>query len=71
LFSESLSRFIVELAPEDFDAFGRLMLNLPFGQVGYVTDEPRLVVTSTEGNTVLDCDVSALKETWQKTFDWK
>ncbi|MBN1506154.1 MAG: phosphoribosylformylglycinamidine synthase subunit PurL, partial [Sedimentisphaerales bacterium] len=37
LFSESNSRYVVEVTPEDYDAFARRMLNLPFGQIGQVT----------------------------------
>jgi len=33
LFSESNSRYIVEVEPENYDAFAKLMLNLPFGQI--------------------------------------
>ena len=39
LFSESNSRYIVEVTPKNFDAFAKRMLNLPFGQLGAVTDD--------------------------------
>jgi phosphoribosylformylglycinamidine synthase len=70
LFSESNSRYIVEVAPENYDAFARTMLNLPFGQVGTVTGEPRLTVKSDDGSPVIDADLDILKQAWQKTFKW-
>jgi phosphoribosylformylglycinamidine synthase len=70
LFSESNSRYILEVSPENYDAFARMMVNLPFGQIGAVTDEPRLIVTAADGAKVIDADTSDLKQAWQRTFDW-
>jgi phosphoribosylformylglycinamidine synthase len=71
LFSESNSRYIVEVAPEKYDPFARRMLNLPFGQIGMVTEEPKLVIRSEQGTNIVDADLSILKEAWQRTFDWR
>jgi len=70
LFSESNSRYIVEVEPENYDAFARLMLNLPFGQIGKVTDNNMLVVKAEDGTAVIESDIESLKQAWQKTFDW-
>jgi len=70
LFSESNSRYIVEVEPESYDAFVKLMLNLPFGQIGKVTDEQKLIVKAEDGRAIIDSDVDSLKETWQKPLDW-
>lgn len=70
LFSESNSRYIVEVEPENYDAFARFMLNLPFGQIGKVTQEKLLVIKAENGNAVIKLDLAALKAAWQKTFDW-
>ena len=70
LFSESNSRYVVEVAPGNYDAFARKMLNLPFGQLGTVTAEPKLLVKAEEGRHVLDADLDILKQAWQKTFNW-
>ena len=70
LFSESNSRYIVEVRPEDFDAFAKLMLNLPFGNIGRVTKDRILTVKSASGRIVIDADIDMLKKAWQKTFDW-
>jgi phosphoribosylformylglycinamidine synthase len=70
LFSESNSRYIVEVEPEKFDAFAKHMLNVPFGQIGKVTDEQKLVVKAEDGGAVIEADIAALKQAWQKPFDW-
>ncbi len=70
LFSESNSRYIVEVEPEKYDAFAKLMLNLPFGQIGKVTEQKMLVIKSENGKTVIEADIDSLKQAWQKTFDW-
>jgi phosphoribosylformylglycinamidine synthase II len=71
LFSESNSRYIVEVTPENYDAFAKRMLNLPFGQLGEVTAEPKLVIRSGDGKNIVDADIQILKEAWQRTFDWR
>jgi len=71
LFSESNSRYIVEVAPEQYDAFAKKMLNLPFGHLGEVTAERRLVIRSDQGTNIIDADIEILKEAWQKTFAWR
>ena len=71
LFSESNCRYVVEVAPENYDSFAKLMLNLPFGQIGNVTEEDKLVVKADNGKKVIDLELGILKQAWQKTFSWK
>jgi len=70
LFSESNSRYIVEVEPENYDAFAKLMLNLPFGQIGKVTDEKILSIKSGDGRKVIKADIDTLKQAWQKPLGW-
>jgi len=70
LFSESNSRYVVEVELEKYDAFAKLMLNLPFGQIGKVTREKTLVIKTEEGKAVVDIDIDKLKQAWQKPLDW-
>jgi phosphoribosylformylglycinamidine synthase len=70
LFSESNSRYIVEVAPENFDAFAKKMLNLPFGQIGTVAATPNLIIRDEDGRSVVDAEIDTLKQAWQKTFNW-
>ena len=46
------------------------MLNLPFGQLGKVTEEKVLLIKAQDGKTVVDIDLDSLKQAWQKTFNW-
>ncbi|MBA7709556.1 Phosphoribosylformylglycinamidine synthase subunit PurL [subsurface metagenome] len=70
LFSESNSRYIVEVKPENYDAFAKLMLNLPFGQIGKVTTENTLTIKAEDGKKVIEQDLDSLKQAWQKPLDW-
>jgi phosphoribosylformylglycinamidine synthase len=70
LFSESNSRYVVEVEPGKYDAFVKLMLNLPFGQIGKVVEEEKLVIKAEDGRTVIESDLDALKQAWQKPLDW-
>jgi phosphoribosylformylglycinamidine synthase len=70
LFSESNSRYIVEVEPENYDAFAKLMLNLPFGQIGKVVEGKTLLIKGEDGKAVIKANLDSLKEAWQKTFDW-
>jgi len=71
LFSESTSRYIVEVEPEKYDAFAKLMLNLPFGQIGKIKEEKILTIKAQDGKTVIEADLDSLKQTWQKPLDWQ
>lgn len=66
LFSESNSRYIIEVQPDQYEVFAKRMLNLPFGQIGKVIKEPRLVIKDMQKKTVIDSEISRLKEAWQK-----
>ncbi len=70
LFSESNSRYIVEVEPEKYDVFAKLMLDLPFGQLGCVTDTQLLIIKDQKGEKVIDAEINSLKKAWQKTFNW-
>ena len=68
LFSESNTRFIVEIEKKDKAAFEKIMDGAPFGLVGKVTDSGRFIVTGLKGAKVLDEDIGDLKKAWQRTF---
>lgn len=77
LFSESPSRFIVEVEPGSRDEFQRLMGGLPIGllgETGSADDEavaaPRLVIDGLTVHKVIDCAVSELKAAWRAPLDW-
>jgi phosphoribosylformylglycinamidine synthase len=70
LFSESNSRFIVEVEPDKYDSFAKLMLNLPFGQVGKVVENQHLKIKDESGRTVIDLSLTEMKKAWQKPLKW-
>jgi len=70
LFSESNSRYIVEVSPQNFHAFASLMADLPFGQLGKITQSGRLVIKDKNQAVVVDCDIQTLKNAWQKPLAW-
>ena len=70
LFSESNSRFIVEVAPDKKDFFEKEMAGTPFALIGRVISEPELDVYGQKGNNVVSISVNELKEAWQKPLRW-
>ncbi|MHC4562360.1 MAG: phosphoribosylformylglycinamidine synthase subunit PurL [Planctomycetota bacterium] len=69
LFAEDSGRFLVEVAPDQHDAFMRAMKDCPVGELGTVTDTGRVVIRS-DNSAVIDLAIDEAKAAWQKTFDW-
>jgi phosphoribosylformylglycinamidine synthase len=65
LFSESNSRFLVEVQPDNCQAFEQQFDQLPVARIGEVTDTANLTITGLEGNATIDQDISSLKSAWQ------
>ena len=70
LFSESQTRFLVEVPKKRAAAFEKAFDGLPCARVGAVTDTGRLVVTGTGGKKVLDAACAAMREAWKKPLAW-
>jgi phosphoribosylformylglycinamidine synthase len=70
LFSESNSRFIVEVAPEKQAEFEKALGGNFFAVIGQVNNTDRFEVTGTKGKRVVSVPVSDLKEAWQKPLRW-
>jgi phosphoribosylformylglycinamidine synthase subunit PurSL len=67
LFSESPSRFILEVRPDQVTALGSLLGTVPLGRLGVVVGNPRrLVITGLDDSTVVDASVAGLKAAWQR-----
>jgi phosphoribosylformylglycinamidine synthase len=65
LFSESNSRFIIEVEPDKAPRITKMMRGLPFAWIGETTDSDRLVVRGAKG-VLADERLADLKEAWQK-----
>ncbi|MDZ7725489.1 MAG: phosphoribosylformylglycinamidine synthase subunit PurL [candidate division KSB1 bacterium] len=70
LFSESNSRFLVEVSPRDKTDFEAIMHELPFAQIGRVLEKPELCAYGLNGDQIFSIDINTLKEHWQKTIRW-
>ncbi len=66
LFSESASRLLVTVRPEQRAEFEALMANSTFAAIGTVTVEPTLSITGLAGNAVVASGLAELKESWQR-----
>lgn len=65
LFSESLTRWLVEVAPGAEAAFEAALAGVPHARVGAVVAAPRVVVTGLSGQVVLRADTDALVHAWR------
>jgi phosphoribosylformylglycinamidine synthase subunit PurSL len=71
LFSESNSRFLVEVDDQKVERFERWMKNLPFARLGEVTTGPYIAIRGEGGSTRISASWQDLKAAWQGTFkDW-
>lgn len=63
LFSESLTRFIVEVTPEDAAAFERALAGVPLQRLGIVTADGNLTIHSSDSD--LRLSVGELEKAWR------
>ncbi len=66
LFSESNSRFIVEIEPQDQKNFERILKGVPFGLVGRVEETSEFVVYGLKQEVCVCADINDLKTAWQE-----
>ncbi|MDD5339124.1 MAG: phosphoribosylformylglycinamidine synthase subunit PurL [Dehalococcoidales bacterium] len=70
LFSESNSRFLVEVAPEHKSVFEKVLKGVVCADIGQVTKEKKLEITGSDGKVIVNANIDGLKEAWQKTLRW-
>lgn len=70
LFSESNTRFLVEVSPQQSKQFEDMMTGADFAEVGRVTPGRLLEVYGLNGDTVLSAEIGELKEAWQRPLRW-
>jgi phosphoribosylformylglycinamidine synthase len=70
LYSESNSRFIVEVAPNNAMNFEAAMHGVPYSRIGEVTANPRLQICGLNESTLIDLAISDLKSAWQQPLKW-
>jgi phosphoribosylformylglycinamidine synthase len=70
LFSESNTRFLVEVAPEDNERFEAVTVGLMRAAIGEVTDSGNVEVYGLSDERVVLANIAELKEAWQKPLRW-
>jgi phosphoribosylformylglycinamidine synthase len=70
LFSESNTRFLCEVRTENAAAFEAAIAGAAHARVGQVTDSDRFVIRAGDA-TVVESNLAALKEAWQKPLRWQ
>ena len=71
LFSESNSRFLCEVPPENAAAFEAILGDIPHARIGEAVDTGRLEIVGQDNQTVLvEAGLAELKEAWQKPLRW-
>ena len=71
LFSESNSRFLVEVSPQNWSQFAAHFEGLPLTQLGKVTGNSNVKVRGIAGSTVLDSPWADLKQRWKSPLAWE
>lgn len=70
LFSESNTRFVLEVPPERVDAFAKEFDGLPLFDLGTVTATDRVRIHGQAGTLLIDSPWSELKASWQSPLNW-
>ena len=70
LFSESNTRFIVEVAPKNRSEFESTMEGLPFAIIGKTDNSNKLEIKGLDDRIIISCPIKDLKEAWQKPLRW-
>jgi phosphoribosylformylglycinamidine synthase len=68
MFSESNSRFLVEVPEKVKDDFEASMTCKTFSEIGKVTQAPKLKFTGLDGTVVVDASLSDLRKNWKQTL---
>ena len=70
LFSESQSRFVVTVPPQNKREFEKIMKGHVFAPIGHVTGDQDFVVKGLNGKVIIRANIGELKDAWQKTLRW-
>lgn len=70
LFSESNSRFIVEVEPKNKSLFEKMMKNQRFGLLGKVANKNIFIVKDSKGKALVKDKVEKLRDSWRSTLNW-
>ena len=71
LFSESATRFLIEVEPAKSSQFEAAFAGLPLSRVGAVTSSGHVRVASSGGDKLIDASLVELKAAWLKPLAWE
>ncbi len=69
LFSESNTRFIVEVPSRFLEDFEKLIADLPYALIGRITGD-KIVIHGINGGVIVDECIKNLREAWKSGFRW-
>ena len=70
LFSESPSRFLLEVKPDDFGRVAEIFRNVRFAEIGRVTETDNVIIRDSNKNALVSAALGELKEAWQSPLRW-
>jgi len=70
LFSESQSRFVVTVSPQNQRQFEEVIGGHIFAAIGHVTGDENFVVKGLNDKIIIRANIQELKDAWQKTLRW-
>jgi len=70
LFSESNSRFVVEVDKKNKEEFEKTLKGADFGLIGCFASDNVFRVYGLDGRVCVETDARKLKESWQKPLKW-
>jgi phosphoribosylformylglycinamidine synthase len=70
LFSESTTRFVIEVTPANVPAVRECFGDAPLADIGETVKEPRLRIAGAGGEWLVWAPLADLKEAWQKPLRW-
>ncbi|MBU1933502.1 MAG: phosphoribosylformylglycinamidine synthase subunit PurL, partial [Candidatus Omnitrophica bacterium] len=70
LFSESNTRFIVEVEKKNKKRFENAMKGVPIGLLGCVSAKKDFRIYGLDGRKIVDVGIDKLKEAWQRPLKW-
>jgi len=68
LFSESPSRFVVEVKKDKKDAFEKELKDITFGLIGCVSSDKELKVYGKDSKPIIDLSLKDIYQSWMNTF---
>jgi len=70
LFSESQSRFVITVSPQHKERFEAIMADTDTACIGTVTSRTVLSISGISGGTIVEEELSVLKEAWQRPLNF-